>query len=146
MLRRISALLLLLVIAGQAMAGGIACGVEAISSSLSEPTVCSMQSQGDCEGMAEMACCALGQSPTGSIAAMICCEVKCGESTGGAQFDFTPQTLTLAPPIVTIRVVSLVPQREATTSKTSIPIRSAEQHLLHHNPPDLFLSNATFLI
>jgi len=146
MLRRIAAFLLLLVIAGQAMAGGIACGVEAISSGLNEPTACTMQSQGDCEGMAEMACCALGQSPTGSMAAMICCEVKCGESTGGAQFDFTPQTLTLAPPVVTIRVVSLVPQGEATTSKTSIPIRSAEHHLLHHNPPDLFLSNATFLI
>lgn len=128
------------------MAGGIACGVEAISSSLSEPTVCTMQSQGDCEGMAEMACCALGTSPTGSMVAMICCEVKCGESTSGAQFNFTPQTLTLAPPVVTIRIVSLVLMREATTSITSIPIQSAEHHLLHHHPPDLFLSNATFLI
>ena len=146
MVRRIAAFFLLLVIAGQAMAGGIACGVEAISSSLSEPTVCTMQSQGDCEGMSEMACCALGTSPTGSIAAMICCEVKCGESTGGAQFDFTPQPLTLAPPIVTIRVVSLVPAREVATSKTSIPIQAAEHHLLHHHPPDLFLSQSAFLI
>jgi hypothetical protein len=139
MLRRIAALLLLLVIAGQAIVGGIACGVEAISSGLNEQTACTMQGQGDCEGMAEMACCALGQSPTGSMAAMICCEVKCGESTGGAQFDFTPQTLTL-------RVVSLVPWREVEASTTSIPIKSAENNLLHHNPPDLFLSNATFLI
>jgi hypothetical protein len=146
MLRRIATLLLLLVIAGQALAGGIACGVEAISSGLNEQTACTMQSQGDCEGMAEMACCALGQSPTGSMAAMICCEVKCGESTGGAQFNFTPQTLTLAPPVVTIRVVSLVPWSEVEASTTSIPIKSAENNLLHHNPPDLFLSNATFLI
>ena len=146
MLRRIAALLLLLVITGQAMAGGIACGVEAISNGLNEQTACKMQSQGDCEGMAEMACCALGQSPTGSIAAMICCEVKCGESTSGAQFNFTPQRLMFAPPVVTIRVVSLVPWSEVEASATSIPIRSAENHLLHHHPPDLFLSNATFLI
>ena len=146
MLRRIVALLLLLVIAGQALAGGIACGVEAISSGLNEQTACTMQSQGDGEGMAEMACCALGTAPTGSMAAMICCEVKCGKSTSGAQFNFTPLTLTLAPPVVIIRVVSLVPSSDVEASITSIPVRAAERHLLHHYPPDLFLSNVTFLI
>lgn len=145
MLKRIAALLMVLVFAGQALAGGITCGIDALSNGFDNASEMACPMQGESDGD-EMACCALGQSPTGSMAAMICCEVKCGESTSGAQFNFTPQTLTLAPPVVTIRVVSLVLWSEVKASLTSIPIQSAEHHLLHHNPPDLFLSNATFLI
>ncbi len=143
MLKRMAALLMVLLFAGQALAGGIMCGIDAFSNGIDSASEMSCPMQGDGENMA---CCALGQAPTGSMAAMICCEVKCGESTGGAQFNFTPQTLTLAPPVVNIRVVSLVPSSEVEASITSIPIKSAENHLLHHYPPDLFLSNATFLI
>ncbi len=145
MLKRMAALLMILLFAGQALAGGIVCGIDALSNGFDNASEMSCPMQGESDGD-EMACCALGQSPTGSVAAMICCEVKCGESTGGAQFDFTPQTLTLAPPVVMIRVVSLVPLREVEASITSIPIKSAENHLLHHNPPDLFLSQSAFLI
>ena len=146
MLQRISALLLLLVITGQALAGGFVCSLEALNSDLSDPSACILQDQGDSGGACEMACCALGKSPTGSIAAMTCCEIVCGESTSGAQFNFTPQTVTLAPPVVAIRVISLVTCSETESSPSSIRIRSAENHLRHHHPPDLFLSQSAFLI
>lgn len=145
MLRRIAALLMVLLFAGQALAGGIVGSVDAISNGLSQSdeAACPMGSTGEGDGMA---CCALGTSPTGSMAAMICCEVKCGESTSGAQFNFTPQTITLAPPVVAIRVISLVTLSETASSPSSISFRSAENHLLHHYPPDLFLSQSAFLI
>ena len=135
MLRRVAALLMVLLFAGQALAGGIAYGIEAISNGFDNTSKCD-----------DMACCALGKSPTGSMVAMICCEIKCGESTSGAQFNFAPQTLTLAPPLVVIRVVSLVAVSELETSPDAVSIRAAETHLLHHDPPDLFLSHSTFLI
>ena len=145
MLKRIAALLMALLFVGQALAGGVVCSIDALSNGFDNTSEmsCPMQGESDCD---EMACCALGTTPTGSMAAMICCEVKCGESTSGAQFNFTPQTLTLAPPVVMIRVVSLVPLREVEASIISIPIKSAENNLLHHNPPDLFLSQSAFLI
>jgi hypothetical protein len=145
MLKRIAALLLVLLFAGQALAGGIVCGIDAISNGLSETdeAACPMRSAGECD---EMACCAQGKSPTGALAAMICCEVKCGESTSGALFNFAPLTLTPAPPIVSIRFVSLDPVREIEASAAAISIKSAANNLLNHDPPDLFLSNSTFLI
>lgn len=145
MLKRIAALLMVLLFASQALAGGIACGIEAISNGLShhDKVACSMQTTGECD---EMACCMQGKLPTGSVVAMVCCEVKCGESTSGAQFNFAPQTLVLAPPVVTIRLVSLDTLGEVEASATTVSVRSAESSLLHHDPPDLFLSNSTFLI
>ncbi len=145
MLRRIAALIMVLVITSQALAGGIACGVDAFSKGLGGKTEmdCPMQGQSDCESMA---CCARGKSPTGSVAAMICCEVVCGESTGGAQFDFTPQTLAIAPPILSYRAVEFDSISSDTDSAFSVFLRSAENHLLSHDPPDLFLINSIFLI
>jgi hypothetical protein len=76
---------------------------------------------------------------------MICCEIKCGESTGGAQFDFTPLTLTFAPPITPIRFIShsILSDPDAGSAVSHKP---AEIDLLHHSPPDLFLQNSAFLI
>jgi len=144
MLKRVAALLMILLIAGQALAGGIVCGIDALSKgfdSASEMS-CPMQAEGEC---GEMACCALGKSPTGSVAAMVCCELVCGESTGGAQLNFAPQTPVCAPPILTIRLISLDSLSKPTDS-AAVSFRSAENNLLHHDPPDLFLSNSTFLI
>jgi hypothetical protein len=101
-----------------------------------------MQSADACE---DMACCLLGKSPTGSILAMACCEIKCGESTSGALFDFTPQTVAIAPSFTAIRIVSRGASSEA-ESAAAVSVKSAESNLLHHDPPDLFLSNSTFLI
>jgi hypothetical protein len=145
MLKRLAALLMVLLFAGQAMAGGIVCGLDAINNGLNhtDEAASSMQSTGECN---EMACCAQGKSPTGAAVAMVCCEVKCGESTGGAQFNFAPLTLALAPPVVAIRFVSLDPLSEIEASVTAISIKSAANNLLHHDPPDLFLSKSTFLI
>ena len=143
MLKRVAALLMVLLFAGQAMAGGIVCGVDAISKSLNhtDKAACPMQSEGECD---ESACCSQGKSPTGALAAMICCEVKCGESTGGAQFNFVTQELIPAPRVVTIRTVLLDAMGEAETAVVSI--KSAAYKLLCHDPPDLYLSNSTFLI
>ncbi len=144
MLKRVAALIMVLLFAGQALAGGLVCGVEAISNSLnhSSEDACPMEKSGECD----MACCLQGKSPTGSIVAMICCEVKCGESTGGAQFNFTPLTLAPAPPVVAIRLISLDALGEAEASLAAISIRSAENDFLHQEPPLIFLQNSAFLI
>jgi hypothetical protein len=142
MLKRVAALLMVLLLAGQVMAGGIVYGVDAISEGFNHTeAACPTQGAGDWD---EMACCAQGKSPTGAVAAMICCEVKCGESTGGAQYDFAPQPLIPAPRVFSIRAVLLDAMGEAEIAVVSI--KSATYKLLHHDPPDLYLSNSTFLI
>ncbi len=143
MLKRIAALILVLLFAGQALAGGIVCGVEAISNDLdqSSEAICPMEKSGACD----MACCMQGKSPTGSIVAMICCEVKCGESTGGAQFNFAPLTLAPAAPLIVIRLVSLDALSEAEASVAAASLKSAENNFLHHEPPPLFLQNSAYL-
>jgi hypothetical protein len=143
MLKRVAALLMILLFAGQALAGGVVCGVDAISKSVNhtDEAACPMQSMGECD---EMACCEQGKSPTGALTAMICCEVKCGESTGGAQFDFAPQMFVPAPHAVSVRAILLDAMGEAEIAVVSL--RSASYKLLHHDPPDLYLSNSTFLI
>lgn len=135
---------MVLLFAGQALAGGIVCGIEAISNGFdsTDEATCSMQDMGDC---GQMACCLQGKSPTGLIVAMICCEVKCGESTGGAQLNFAPQTPACAPPIVAIRLIPLESLSKPMDS-AAVSFRSAENNFLHRDPPDLFLSNSTFLI
>ena len=145
MLRRIAALIMVLIITGQALAGGIACGLDAFNNGFGGKTemACPMQEQGDCESMA---CCAQGKSPTGSVVAMICCEVVCGESTSGSQFNFTPQTLAFAPPILRYRAVEFDSLSSDNDSAFSVFLRSAENDLLSNDPPDLFLVNSTFLI
>jgi hypothetical protein len=145
MLRRIAALLLVLLMAGQALAGAVVCGIDALhnkfdgSSEMSYP----MQGEGEC---AEMACCALGKSPIGSVAAMVCCELICGESTGGAQFNFTPPLLLLAPPVITHRASTPHSLSAESANAFSVFLKSADNALLAQDPPDLFLANSTFLI
>jgi hypothetical protein len=132
------------------MAGGIMCGVEAVSDGLkqtsldqSDEVICPMEKSGYCD---DMACCAQGKSPTGSIVVMICCEVKCGESSDGAQFDFAPPNIAPSPPVVAIRLVSSDTLSEAAASVTAVCLRSAENNFLCHDPPSLFLQNSAFLI
>jgi CheY-specific phosphatase CheX len=145
MVRRFAAFVMVLVLSGQALAGGIMCGVEAISDALHamDEMACPMEDAGECD---DMACCALGQAPTGAMAAMLCCEVKCGESTSGAQFDLTPPVFIPAANVVTIRLVSLEGLGEIAAAQSLVSARTAETHFLHHYPPDLFLSHSTFLI
>src|SRR5215510_10995663 len=144
MLKRVAALIMVLLFAGQAMAGGIVCGIDAISKGLNQSSeaACPMEKSGECD----MACCMQGKSPTGSIVARVCCEVKCGESTGGAPFNFVPLTLAPAPQVVAIRLVSLDALGEAEASLSAVSLRSAENNCLRHEPPLIFLQNSAFLI
>jgi hypothetical protein len=144
MLKRILAFLMLLLFAGQASADGVMCGIDVISNAFSQMSEesCPMNGKSDCD---KMACCVRGKSPTGAMTPMICCEVKCGESTGGAQFNFTPLTLTFAPPIAPLRFISLSPLSDAEAGP-AVSHKSAEIDILHHDPPDLFLQNSAFLI
>jgi hypothetical protein len=145
MLIRISALLMVLLFAGQALADGIVCGIDVIGEALTysdETASCPMKGAGDCD---KMACCARGRAPTGSRGAMICCEVKCGESTGGAQLGFAPPAPTQAPPIIPIRHISSDPGSEAEISSL-ISFKSAGLEILDHDPPELFLQNSALLI
>jgi hypothetical protein len=141
--KRIAALVFVLLFASKALAGGAMCGVGAICKSFNNPyeAACLMQSmrEGD-----EMDGCAHEKSPAGALAGMLCCEVKCGEATDSAEFDFATQTLIPAPRILSIRTILLIAMGEAETAVVSI--KSADYKLLHHDPPDLYISNSTFLI
>jgi hypothetical protein len=141
--KRIAALVFVLLLSSQTLAGGIVRGADAVSQSFNHTgeAACPMQSAS--EGH-EMACCARGKSPAWTLAAMMCCEVKCGESTGGAGFDFAPQTLISKARVFIVRTDLLDAMGEAETAAVSI--RSADYKLLHHDPPDLYLFNSTFLI
>jgi len=145
MLKRTAALLMVLLFAGQALAGGIACGADAISDVFNDTDEVSCTMQGTGEG-GEMACCMQGKSPTGAMVAMICCQVKCGESTGGALFNFAPLVLALAPSFISIRLVPLDTLSGAEASATAVSLRSVENNFLHRDPTNIFLENSAFLI
>jgi hypothetical protein len=148
MTKHITALILVLLFAGQALAGGSVCG-DAIGKSFNQTdeAACPIRRAARRD---EMACCAQGESPTDVMAAMICCgverccEVKCGEPIGGQQFNFAPQTLIPEPRTVRVRPSLLDAMGEAETAVVSI--KSAAYKLLHHYPPDFYLSHSTFLI
>ena len=136
---------MVLFIAGQALAGGIVCGIDVLNNKFDGAIEmsCPTQREGGCD---EMACCALGKSPTGSVAAMVCCELICGESTGGSQFNFPPQLLVLAPAAVTHRASTPLSLDSESTNAFSVFLKSADNALLAQDPPDLYLANSTFLI
>jgi hypothetical protein len=92
----------------------------------------------------EMDCCAQEQSPAGGLAGMLCCEVKCGEAPESAEFNFASQNIIPEPRILSVRTLLLDAMGEAETAFVSI--KSADYKLLHHDPPDLYLFNSTFLI
>src|SRR4030095_4120159 len=141
--KRIAALVFVLLFAGKALAGGAMCGVGAICKSFNNPyeAACLMQSMSEGD---EMNCCARAKSPAGALAGMLCCEVKCGEAPGSAEFDFATQTLIPAPHVFSVRTILLDAMGETETAVVSI--KSADYKLLHHDPPDLYLFNSTFLI
>jgi len=141
--KRIAALVFVLLFASNALAGGTVCGVGAICKGFNhaDEAACLMQSMR--EGK-ETACCKHEKSAAGSLAGMLCREVICGESTNSTEFDFATQTLIPTPRVFSVRAILLDAMGEAETAAVSI--KSADHKLLHHDPPDLYLFNATFLI
>jgi hypothetical protein len=143
MSKRIVALVVILLFASEALAGGTMCGVGAICKSFNGPYESACLTQSMSEGD-EMDCCAHEKLPAGSLSGMLCCEVKCGEAPESAEFDFTAQTLIPAPRILSVRAILLDAMGEAETAAVSI--KSTAYKLLHHDPPDLYLFNSRFLI
>jgi hypothetical protein len=141
--KRLAALVFVLLFASNALAAGAVCGSGAICKSLNNADDAAGSMQGISEGD-EMTCCRQGKSPECAVAGQICCELKCGESADSAEFDFAAQTLTPALRAIFVRAVLLDAIDEADTAAVSI--KSADYKLLHHDPPDLYLSNSTFLI
>jgi hypothetical protein len=141
--KRIAALVFVLLFASKALAGGAMCGVGAICKSFNDPYEAACLTQSMSEGD-EMDCCAHEKSPAGALPGMLCCEVICGEATDSAEFDSATQTLIPAPRVFSVRTVLLDAMGEAETAVVSI--KSADYKLLHHDPPDLYISNSTFLI
>jgi hypothetical protein len=141
--KRIAALVFVLLFASNALAGGTVCGVSASCKSINhaDEAACLMQSMNEGD---EMACCKHEKSAAGALAGMICCDVICGESADSAEFDFAAQNLTPAPRVIVVRTILLDAIGEAETAAVSI--KSADYKLLHHDPPDLYLFNSTFLI
>jgi hypothetical protein len=143
MSKRVPALVFVLLFAGKALAGGAMCGAGAICKSFdrADEAACLTQSAREDDGMA---CCEREESPAGAPAGMICCDVICGESADSAEFDFAAQTLIHAPRVIVVRTILLDALGEAENAVVSI--KSADYNLLHHDPPDLYLFNSTFLI
>src|SRR5215475_5408830 len=141
--KRITALVFVLLFASNALAGGAMCGVGAICRSFNNTyeAACLTQSMGEGD---ERECCARAKSPAGARAGMRCYEVKCCEAADSAEFDFATQALIPAPRIFSVRTILLDAMGEAETAVVSI--KSADYKLLHHDPPDLYISNSTFLI
>jgi hypothetical protein len=143
MTKRIAALVFVLLFASKALAGGAMCSVGAICKSFNNPyeAACLMQSMSEGD---EMDCCARAKPPAGVLAGILCCEIKCGGATDSAEFDSATQTLIPAPHVFSVRAIQLDAMGEAETAVVSI--KSAGYKLLHHDPPDLYLFNSTFLI
>jgi hypothetical protein len=141
--KRIAALIFVLLFAGEALAGGARCGAGAICKGFDDPYEAACLTQSMSEGD-EMDCCAQEQSPAVGLAGMHCCEIRCGEAPESAEFDFAAQNLIPAPRFIFVRTISLDAIGEAETAVVSI--KSTAYKLLHRDPPDLYLSNSTFLI
>jgi len=140
MSKRISALAFVLLLTGNALAGGVMCGASAVCKSFNhaDEAACFAQNMGEGD---ETACCGQGKSQG---CGMLCCEVKCGEPADSAEFDFAAQTLIPTPRVIIVRTVLLDAMGEAEIAVVSI--KSAAYKQLHHDPPDLYLTNSTFLI
>jgi hypothetical protein len=141
--KRLAALVFVLLFASNALAGGTVCGAGAICKSFDRAGEAACLTQIMREG-AEMACCEQEESPAGALSEMICCDVICGESADSAEFDFAAQSLIPAPRVIVVRTILLYAIGETETEAASI--KSADYKLLHHDPPDLYLFNSTFLI
>lgn len=128
MLKRLGALFIVLVFAGQVLAAGSA-----------------MCDKRDGETASEMACCAQAKSPLASPTAAICCQVVCGEPTSGTpgaeSSGVTQQQVVIAPLPAAVRVASFEPLPIAILSK-----RSTDDLLLQLDPPTLHLYNSIFRI
>jgi hypothetical protein len=127
MLKRLTTLFLVVAFAGPIMAGGYACA-----------------SDGERGSAKEMACCKQAESPSGPAVAKMCCEMVCGESTGGTPITPSgaapqPQAPALHIEVPNIAAVDLLPT-------VDLSARSANDSLLYHSPPDLYLHNSAFLI
>ena len=126
MLKHFATLLIAVVLAGQSLAGELAC-----------------DKSGN-HGPAEMACCKQAKSATGSPAATLCCRIACGEETSGPlglqSEASTSQHQVPTPAIVADLVIPSHPLFAGSLSS-----RSAGA-LLGPSPPALYLHNSSFLI
>lgn len=128
MLRRLGAILIVLAFATPTLAGGFVCG------------------QGDHSSAGEMACCRLAKSLAASPTAVVCCEVVCGESTGGSLGTQSEKAASLqvpAPPVAPLRVDSF---DSLLAVVIPVSLKASSTALLRRDPPALFLHNTAFLI
>ena len=129
MFKRLSALFIVLLFAGQTLAGGFACDGDADKS------------------MGEMACCAQAQSANASPVAMLCCQTVCGEPTSGMpgpQSETPGQSPQVTPPLV---AVEPIPTFDALLAVVALSSKRAPDILLEQpDPPALYLHNSAFLI
>ena len=126
MLKRLVTFSILLVFASQVLAAGAAC------------------EKGGGHEMAEMACCALAKSSTGAVAAMMCCQIKCGEPTEGTpgpQSESASQFRNHAP-AAAVQVIAITPFVAANIPVSKNP---PEVFSLWRDPPPIYLQNSSFL-
>lgn len=127
MLKRLAAFSLVLLFAGNALAGAFACG------------------QGDRSSAVEMACCVLAKSAGASPAAVMCCEVVCGES-GGTSGTQSEDAVRLRVPALPVAPHPAASFDQLLASSLRPLTRPADVSLLGPTPPDLYLQNSSFLI
>ena len=129
MLKRLAAFFIVLVFAGQTLAGGFACDGDGGHSA------------------EEMACCKLAKSNAGATMAMLCCQTVCGEPTSGTP---GPQSETPSHgqqvPAPSVADIPATAFHLLFATVHPLSKRSADALLLQLDPPALYLHNSTFLI
>lgn len=139
MMKRLTALLMVLAFAGQILADGFACEM------------------GDDHSAAEMSCCKKAKSADSSPVAMLCCQTVCGEPTSGTlgpQSEQGSQGMQVPAPLFTVQLLTsintllaeLFPVSKGSTEPLIVKKRAADAIILQHNPPSVYLNNSTFLI
>lgn len=127
MLKHFAATLIVLAFAGQSLAGGFVCDESGAYSD------------------AEMACCKQAKSPTGSTAAILCCQVVCGELTdgwSGPQSNAARHPQQVPAPVIVAKSVFQI----NLLFPGNAPVKSADALRVQHSPPALYLHNSSFLI
>lgn len=127
MLKHFAATLIVLAFASQSLAGGFVCDESGAYSA------------------AEMACCEQAKSPTGSTAAILCCQVVCGELTdasSGPQSNAAKHQQQLPARAIVANSVF----RIDSSYPGNGPLKSTDALRVEHSPPALYLHNSSFLI
>ena len=125
MLKRVVALVLAFVFAGLVTVGGAMCAGKSDAKSC---------------------CCVLGDTPISSPAMKMCCELACGKKTGDVPSTSTDASSAVAARDTAAAIIRVEPFDTSQATAVPVALKSARSAVSKHDPPDLYIQKATFLI